>query len=91
MGLFMPQSNMSSLQGGLAQELAQSAMFGPQNSVANLQTTTSSSVQRPGTMFQTAVSGSLNPPSQPQQPGLFLFGLQNGKKVICHLVTCACP
>ncbi|XP_008335247.1 nuclear factor of activated T-cells 5 isoform X2 [Cynoglossus semilaevis] len=77
-GLFMPQSNMSSLQGGLAQELAQSAMFGPQNSVANLQTTTSSSVQRPGTMFQTAVSGSLNPPSQPQQPGLFLFGLQNG-------------
>ncbi|XP_029312464.1 LOW QUALITY PROTEIN: nuclear factor of activated T-cells 5 [Cottoperca gobio] len=77
-GLFMPQSNMASLQGGLAaQELAQSAMFASQNGVANLQTTTSSPVQQPGTLFQTAVSGSINQPSQPQQPGLFLFGIQN--------------
>lgn len=77
-GLFMPQSNMASLQGGLAaQELAQSAMFASQNGVANLQTTTSSPVQQPGTLFQTTVSGSINQPSQPQQPGLFLFGIQN--------------
>ncbi|XP_047436044.1 nuclear factor of activated T-cells 5 isoform X2 [Mugil cephalus] len=76
--LFMPQSNMASLQGGLAaQELAQSAMFASQNGVTNLQTTTSSPVQQPGTLFQTAVSGSINQPSQPQQPGLFLFGIQN--------------
>lgn len=78
-GLFMPQSNMSSLQGGLAaQELAQSHMFASQNGVANLQTTTSSPVQQPGTLFQTAVSQ----PSQPQQSGLFLFGIQNGEGLI---------
>uniref|UniRef100_A0A3Q1G8M0 Nuclear factor of activated T-cells 5 n=1 Tax=Acanthochromis polyacanthus TaxID=80966 RepID=A0A3Q1G8M0_9TELE len=77
-GLFMPQSNMASLQGGLAaQELAQSAMFASQNGVANLQTTTSSPVQQPGTLFQTAVSGSINQPSRPQEPGLFLFTIQN--------------
>ncbi|KAM3624750.1 uncharacterized protein V6R79_000984 [Siganus canaliculatus] len=77
-GLFMPQSNMASMQGGLAaQELAQSAMFASQNGVANLQTTTSSPVQQPGSLFQTAVSGSISQPSQPQQPGLFLFGIQS--------------
>ncbi|XP_056268206.1 nuclear factor of activated T-cells 5 isoform X2 [Pseudoliparis swirei] len=77
-GLFMPQSNMASLQGALAtQELAQSAMFASQNGVANIQTTTSSPVQQPGNPFQTADSGSINQPSQPQQPGLFLFGIQN--------------
>lgn len=77
-GLFMPQSNMASLQGGLAPpELTQSAMFASQNGVANLQTTTSSPVQQPGTLFQSAVSGTINQPSQPQQPGLFLFGIQN--------------
>lgn len=82
-GLFMPQSNMASLQGGLAaQELAQSAVFASQNGVANLQTTTSSPVQQPGTLFQTAVSGSISQPSQPQQAGLFLFGIQNGKEFI---------
>ncbi|XP_024151638.1 nuclear factor of activated T-cells 5 isoform X3 [Oryzias melastigma] len=73
-GLFMPQSNIPSLQGELAaQELAQTAMFASQNGVANLQTTTSSPVQQPGTLFQNAV----NPPSQTQQPGLFLFSIQN--------------
>ncbi|KAF7662066.1 hypothetical protein LDENG_00247380 [Lucifuga dentata] len=77
-GLFMPQPNMASLQGGIAaQELTQTAMFAPQNSVTNLQTTTSSPVQQPGTLFQTAVSGTINQPSRPQQPGLFLFGIQN--------------
>ncbi|XP_041840606.1 nuclear factor of activated T-cells 5 isoform X2 [Melanotaenia boesemani] len=77
-GLFMPQPNMASLQGGLAaQELAQSAMFASQNGVANLQTTTSSSVQQPETLFQSAVSGSINRPNPPQQPGLFIFGIQN--------------
>lgn len=82
-GLFMPQSNMASLQGGLAtQELAQSHMFASQNGVANLQTTTSSPVQQPGALFQTAVSGSISQPSQPQQSGLFLFGIQNGEDLI---------
>ncbi|XP_028257074.1 nuclear factor of activated T-cells 5 isoform X2 [Parambassis ranga] len=77
-GLFMPQSNMGSNMGGLTpQELAQSAMFASQNGVTNLQTTTSSPVQQPGTLFQTAVSGNINQPSQPQQPSLFLFGIQN--------------
>ncbi|XP_071766115.2 nuclear factor of activated T-cells 5 isoform X2 [Centroberyx gerrardi] len=77
-GLFMPQSNMASLQGGMAaQELPQTAIFATQNGVAGLQTTTSSPVQQPGTLFQTAVSGTISQPSQPQQPGLFLFGIQN--------------
>ncbi|XP_068616756.1 nuclear factor of activated T-cells 5 [Brachionichthys hirsutus] len=77
-GLFMTQSNMGALQGGLAaQELTQSAIFATQNSVTTLQMTTSSPVQQPGTLFQTTVSESMNQPSQPQQPGLFLFGMQN--------------
>ncbi|XP_061738609.1 nuclear factor of activated T-cells 5 isoform X2 [Nerophis ophidion] len=77
-GLFMPQPNITSLQNGLAvQELAQSAMFGSQNGVTNLQTTTSSPVQQPGTLFQSTVSGTISQPSQPQQPELFLFGIPN--------------
>uniref|UniRef100_A0A8C5HA41 Nuclear factor of activated T-cells 5 n=1 Tax=Gouania willdenowi TaxID=441366 RepID=A0A8C5HA41_GOUWI len=77
-GLFMPQSNMASLQGGLAaRELSQTPMFASQNGVANLQTTSSSPDQQPQSLFQTAVSGSINAPSQPQQPGLFMYGMQN--------------
>ncbi|CAG5856032.1 unnamed protein product [Menidia menidia] len=77
-GLFMSQSNMTPLQGGLAtQELAQSAMFASQNGVATLQTTTSSPVQQPGPLFQNGVNGSINQPNQPQQPGLFIFGIEN--------------
>lgn len=76
-GLFMPQSNMASLQGGLTQELTQSHLFASQNGVTNLQTTTSSPVQQPGPLFQTAVSGNISQPSQPQQSGLFLFGIQD--------------
>ena len=88
-GLFMPQSNMASLQGGLAaQELAQSAMFASQNGVANLQTTTSSPVQQSGTLFQNAVSGNISQPNQPQQPGLFIFGMQNGKEFTPQVHTC---
>lgn len=79
--LFMPQSNIASLQEGLAaQELAQSSLFTTQNSVANLQTTTSSPVQHPVALYQTAVTGNISQPNQNQQPGLFLFGIQNGKK-----------
>ncbi|XP_077420933.1 nuclear factor of activated T-cells 5 isoform X2 [Vanacampus margaritifer] len=61
----------------MSQELAQSAMFASPNSVANLQTTTSSPVQQPGTLFQSAVGGTIGQPSQPQQSELFLFGIQN--------------
>uniref|UniRef100_A0AAZ3S4Q0 Nuclear factor of activated T-cells 5 n=1 Tax=Oncorhynchus tshawytscha TaxID=74940 RepID=A0AAZ3S4Q0_ONCTS len=76
--LFMPQSNMSALQACMAaRELPQTGIFSTQNGVAGLQTTTSSPVQQPGSLFQTAVSGSLNQPSEAQQPGLFLFGIQN--------------
>lgn len=76
--LFMPQSNIASLQEGLAaQELAQSSLFTTQNSVANLQTTTSSPVQHPVALYQTAVTGNISQPNQNQQPGLFLFGIQN--------------
>ncbi|XP_071236821.1 nuclear factor of activated T-cells 5-like isoform X1 [Salvelinus alpinus] len=76
--LFMPQSNMAALQGCMAaQELPQTGIFSTQNGVAGLQTTTSSPVQQPGSLFQTAVSGTLNQPSEAQQPGLFLFGIQN--------------
>lgn len=75
--LFMPPSNMTSLQQDLAQELAQSSLFSAQNSVVNLQTTTSSPVQQPGALFQTAVSSNISQPNQSQQPGLFMFGMQN--------------
>uniref|UniRef100_A0A8C7UXN1 Nuclear factor of activated T-cells 5 n=1 Tax=Oncorhynchus mykiss TaxID=8022 RepID=A0A8C7UXN1_ONCMY len=76
--LFMPQSNISALQRCMAaRELPQTGIFSTQNGVAGLQTTTSSPVQQPGSLFQTAVSGSLNQPSEAQQPGLFLFGIQN--------------
>lgn len=68
--LFMAQSNVS-------QELPQAALFATQNGVAGLQTTTSSPVQQPGVLFQSAVNGTLNQPGQTQQPGLFLFDLQN--------------
>lgn len=78
-GLFMPQPSMASLQGGLTQELTQSHLFASQNGVTNLQTTTSSPVQQPGPLFQTAVSGSITQPSQPQESGLFLFGIQDGE------------
>ncbi|XP_033839968.1 nuclear factor of activated T-cells 5 isoform X2 [Periophthalmus magnuspinnatus] len=74
-GLFMPPSNMTSLQQDL--EIAQSSLFTAQNSVATLQTTTNSPVQQPGALFQTAVSGNINQPNQTQQPGLFMFGIQN--------------
>ncbi|XP_057689066.1 nuclear factor of activated T-cells 5 isoform X1 [Corythoichthys intestinalis] len=76
-GLFMPPPNMASMQGGLSQDLAQSAMFAAPNSVANLQTTTSSPVQQPGTLFQSAVASGLSQPSQPEPPDLFIFGIQN--------------
>ncbi|KAM9825706.1 nuclear factor of activated T-cells 5 isoform X1 [Syngnathus typhle] len=76
-GIFMPPPNMASLQGGLSQELAQSAMFASPNGVANLQTTTSSPVQQPGTLFQSAVGGTIRQPNQPQQPDVFIFGIHN--------------
>lgn len=77
-GLFMPQGNMASMQGAMAtQELQQGAMFSTQNGVAGLQTTTSSPVQQKGSLFQTAVTRNLSQPSQPQQSGLYLFGMQN--------------
>lgn len=85
-GLFMAQPSMASLQGGLAaQDLAQSAMFAPQNGVTSLQTTTSSPIQQPGTLYQTTVSGSISQPSQPQRPGLFVFGIQSGKNLIKYV------
>ncbi|MEQ2215702.1 hypothetical protein XENOCAPTIV_004579 [Xenoophorus captivus] len=78
-GLFIPPSNMPPMQGGLAvPELTQSAMFASQNGVANLPATASSPVQQPGSLFQHGVSGNISQPSQPQQPGLFIFGIQNG-------------
>lgn len=86
-GLFMPQSSIASLQGGLAQELAQSAMFASQNGMASLQTTTSSPVQQPGALFQTTVSGAIGQSSQPQQPDLFIFGMQNGKTFLTQKST----
>lgn len=75
-GLFMPQSNMTSLQEELAVQ-AQASLFTTQNSVASLQTTTSSPVQQPGTLFQNAVSGNISQANPTRQSELFLFGIQN--------------
>ncbi|XP_072517299.1 nuclear factor of activated T-cells 5 isoform X1 [Salminus brasiliensis] len=56
---------------------SQEALFAPQNGTAGLQTTTSSPVQQPGSLFQTTVSGSLNQPTQSQQRNIFLFEIHN--------------
>ncbi|XP_017562782.1 nuclear factor of activated T-cells 5 isoform X3 [Pygocentrus nattereri] len=69
--LFVAQPNMP------RSIASQEALFAPQNGVAGLQTTTSSPVQQPGSLFQTTVSGSLNQPSQNQQPSIFLFEIHN--------------
>ncbi|KAI4875930.1 hypothetical protein NFI96_034517 [Prochilodus magdalenae] len=69
--IFMAQPNMP------RSIASQEALFAPQNGVAGLQTTTSSPVQQPGSLFQTTVSGSLSQPSQNQQPNLFLFEIHN--------------
>ncbi|XP_066503215.1 nuclear factor of activated T-cells 5 isoform X2 [Hoplias malabaricus] len=69
--LFMAQPNMP------RSMTTQEALFAPQNGVAGLQTTTSSPVQQPGSLFQTTVSGSLNQPNQNQQPNIFLFDIHN--------------
>uniref|UniRef100_A0AAV2LP06 Nuclear factor of activated T-cells 5 n=1 Tax=Knipowitschia caucasica TaxID=637954 RepID=A0AAV2LP06_KNICA len=76
-GLFMPSSNLASLQQDLSQELAQSSLFTTQNSVPSLQTTTNSPVQQPGPLFQSAVSSNISQPNQTQQPGLYMYGIQN--------------
>ncbi|XP_018608193.1 nuclear factor of activated T-cells 5 isoform X1 [Scleropages formosus] len=71
--IFMPQATMTALQGGVgSQELPQASIFATQN--GSLQTTSSSPVQQPGSLFQTAVSSAI---SQEQQPGMFLFSIQN--------------
>ncbi|KAG5849268.1 hypothetical protein ANANG_G00108130 [Anguilla anguilla] len=58
--------------------MSQTAMFAAQNGVAGLQTSSSSPVQQqPGSLFQTAVGGTLSQPGQTEQTSLFLFGIQN--------------
>ncbi|KAG7283713.1 hypothetical protein CRUP_034337 [Coryphaenoides rupestris] len=66
--IFIPQSNMASLQGGsmAAQELPPAAIFSSQNGVTGLQAATSSPpVKQPGSLFQTPVgSGAMGQPDQ---------------------------
>lgn len=73
--LFMDQSNVPRDM----PPAAAAGLFSTQNGVAGLQTTTSSSVQQPGTLFQSAVNGTLNQPGQAPQSGLLFFELRNGK------------
>ncbi|KAG2469778.1 SYK ligase, partial [Polypterus senegalus] len=77
--LFMQQASMSRLQGSISQpDLPQTDIFNTQNSVASLQSNSSSPIQQPGTLFQTAATGSINQHSLSQQTsGLFIFGIQN--------------
>ena len=64
--------------------MPQAAIFAAQNGLAGLQTSCSSPVQQqPGSLFQTAVSGTLTQPGQAQQTGLFLFGIQKGEHSLC--------
>ncbi|XP_030622038.1 nuclear factor of activated T-cells 5a isoform X2 [Chanos chanos] len=85
--IFLPQSAMSALQGGVgAQELPQAAtaaaiftgqsgvaVRGPQNN------TTSSNQQPPDQIFQAAMGGTLSQPGQPGQTSLFLFEIPNAE------------
>lgn len=73
--LFIAQSDMPRMPHA-SQHASQEVLFAVQSSVAGLQTTTSSPVQQPGSLFQTSVNGS---PNQNQQPNLFLYEIQNGK------------
>ncbi|XP_017333799.1 nuclear factor of activated T-cells 5 isoform X2 [Ictalurus punctatus] len=71
--LFIAQSDMPRMPHA-SQHASQEVLFAVQSSVAGLQTTTSSPVQQPGSLFQTSVNGS---PNQNQQPNLFLYEIQN--------------
>lgn len=76
--LFIAQPDMPRMPHA-SQHATQEVLFAAQSSVAGLQTTTSSPVQQPGSLFQTTVNGSLSQPNQNQQSNLFLYELQNGK------------
>ncbi|XP_058256484.1 nuclear factor of activated T-cells 5 isoform X1 [Hemibagrus wyckioides] len=74
--LFIAQSDMPRMPHA-SQRASQEVLFAAPSSVAGLQTTTSSPVQQPGSLFQTTVNGSLSQPNQNQQPNLFLYDIQN--------------
>ncbi|XP_018594529.2 nuclear factor of activated T-cells 5-like isoform X1 [Scleropages formosus] len=76
--IFMPQSAISVLQGSLSsQDLTQATIFSTQNETVALQTSTSSAVQQQASPFQTTVNMTTSQSSQDQQPGIFLFAIQN--------------
>lgn len=75
--LFIAQSDMPRMPHA-SQHAPQEVLFAAQSNVAGLQTTTSSPVQQPGSLFQTTVNGSLSQPNQNQRPNLFLYEIQNG-------------
>lgn len=77
--LFIAQPDMPRMSHA-SQHASQEVLFGAQSGVSGLQTTTSSPVQQPGSLFQTTVNGSLSQPNQNQQPNLFLYEIQNGKR-----------
>ncbi|XP_060796813.1 nuclear factor of activated T-cells 5 isoform X2 [Neoarius graeffei] len=74
--LFIAQSDMPRMPHA-SQHAPQEVLFAAQSNVAGLQTTTSSPVQQPGSLFQTTVNGSLSQPNQNQRPNLFLYEIQN--------------
>ncbi|XP_060729314.1 nuclear factor of activated T-cells 5 isoform X2 [Tachysurus vachellii] len=74
--LFIAQSDMPRMPHA-SQRASQEVLFAAPSSVSGLQTTTSSPVQQPGSLFQTTVNGSLSQPNQNQQPNLFLYEIQN--------------
>ncbi|TTK78902.1 Nuclear factor of activated T-cells 5 [Bagarius yarrelli] len=74
--LFIAQSDMPRMPHA-SQHASQEVLFAAQSSVAGLQTTTSSPVQQPGSLFQTTVNGSLSQANQNQQQNLFLYEMQN--------------
>lgn len=76
--LFLAQPDMPRMPCA-SQHASQEVLFAAQSSVTRLQTTTSSPVQQPGSLFQTTVNGSLSQSNQNQRPNLFLYEIQNGK------------
>ncbi|KAI5608514.1 nuclear factor of activated T-cells 5 isoform X5, partial [Silurus asotus] len=74
--LFIAQSDMPRMPHA-SQHASQEVLFAAQSSVAGHQTTTSSPVQQPGSLFQTTVNGSLSQSNQNQRPNLFLYEIQN--------------
>ena len=92
--LFLSPASMSALQTSInQQDMQQSPLYSPQNNMPGIQGATSSP-QPQATLFHNTTGGTMNqlqnsPGSSQQTSGMFLFGIQNSKKLflISHFLN----